>query len=47
MHDISYANLCMLMATVPDYSLDDDKEEDPEKEAEVVKTESVKGWFTL
>jgi hypothetical protein len=38
----------MLMAIIPDYSLDDDeKENDPEKEAEVVKTESVKGWFTL
>lgn len=43
MHDISYANLLMLSATIPDYSIDD---EDENKEPELVKTESIKDWFT-
>lgn len=48
-HGISYTNLLMYMATIPDYSLDD-KETKTEKEAkreeeEIIATKETLSWF--
>jgi len=44
MHEISYVNLVMLLATVPDHSLKDKDEDDQETTREATDDEML-NWF--